>query len=759
MAEYETAIVRLRSGGDQGRTVGLGALVGPMHVVTSAHVVNAALGRDLRQQEQPREADRVLVDFPLMTGAPVRSAKVVAWLPPPQTGVAADSGGDVAGLVFTEQAPRGAEPARLVTAEPEPGAKLRVFGYPQSPPRASGAWVELDLKGRVGGQMIQVESRGDQTVRVTPGYSGSPVWDRNGDVVGLLALASSSDGPERDAYLLPSVLVIDAWKEPFNYRPMSEKRPSAQRGERDQVEWLSDAPSDEDLLRRWPLARALATRLRRFCHDEPGTSFLVHIDGSWGMGKSTLLNLLRQELEQEQEQEQESQWLTVPFNAWRQSRVGAPWWALLAVLRHEVVRPHRVPVRVWLRLAESWARFRRASPPFVFAFFVLLLVAAAVFALLRPHKFTFAASVGLVQGTVALLAALGTLWAGALVAGRFLLWDSARGAKLFEQSNANPMQDIAEHFSWLAAKAKRPVVFFIDDLDRCADSYVIDLLDTVQTLVRDVVKDPAGGAKRTPASVSFVVAADGSWIRQSYEIKYTQFTQAVATPGRSLGYLFLDKLFQLRVPVPTIDPIKQQEYLRDILRGQEAPASTTASDTEEQAVRESLCRSSSEAEVVETLRNASPLVRGRVAPAAVEKLTTKAVAATTEHHLQRFANLLEANPRAMKRFVNDYSILRAVRTLESNPVSMDPLALWAIIETRWPGLADYLRARPETTVALAQGRGARSETVPADLRSLFDDPSVYELVNFEYGGPLTPELVSECCGAAPEKTDHEGAKA
>ncbi len=68
-------------------------------------------------------------------------------------------GGDVAGLVLTEEAPDGAAPARFAAATPEPGTRLRVFGYPGSPARENGMWVDVDLKGEVGGQLIQVESR------------------------------------------------------------------------------------------------------------------------------------------------------------------------------------------------------------------------------------------------------------------------------------------------------------------------------------------------------------------------------------------------------------------------------------------------------------------------------------------------------------------------------------------------------------------------------------------------------------------------
>ena len=104
----------------------------------------------------------------------------------------------------------------------------------------------------------------------------------------------------------------------------------------------------------------------------------------------------------------------------------------------------------------------------------------------------------------------------------------------------------------------------------------------------------------------------------------------------------------------------------------------------------------------------------------------------------------------MKRFVNDYSMLRAVRTLEGNPVSTDPLALWAIIETRWPALADYLRAWPES-IGLLGNSDSHLQDVPADLRGLFNDANVRRLANFEHGGPLTPELIRACCGAGPEE--------
>jgi hypothetical protein len=310
------------------------------------------------------------------------------------------------------------------------------------------------------------------------------------------------------------------------------------------------------------------------------------------------------------------------------------------------------------------------------------------------------------------------------------------------------MRDVADHFGWLVGRARHPVVFFIDNLDRCTEGYVVDLLDTIQTLVRDAGPPPLGRRRlrrqsKPSSTACFIIAADGCWLRKSYEVTYDKFAASVAEPGRPLGYLFLDKLFQLRVPVPSMDMHKHREYLSELL-GVHAQEKSDAECDE--VVREGLRRSSTEAEIVETLQRASPDLRDQMAATAVERLTDSDVAAATEHSLERFGPLLAANPRSMKRFVNEYSILRAVRLLEGNPVASEPLALWAILQTRWPSLADYLRGKPEA-IRLLRKAGDQLDAVPSDLRALFEDPHVLRVTEFAHGGPLTEELIRACCGA------------
>ncbi|MFF9116632.1 hypothetical protein ACF09Y_13695 [Streptomyces massasporeus] len=73
-AQREGFIVKIRSR-TQETPVGVGFVVGSRHIVTCAHVVNAALGVDKRRQERPSHDARIQIEFALLgdgEGAPLR---------------------------------------------------------------------------------------------------------------------------------------------------------------------------------------------------------------------------------------------------------------------------------------------------------------------------------------------------------------------------------------------------------------------------------------------------------------------------------------------------------------------------------------------------------------------------------------------------------------------------------------------------------------------------------------------------------------
>ncbi len=205
----------LRSG--SAAPAGVGFVVDERHIITCAHVVNTALGRDQRAQSKPGPSARIGVDFPLLgddAGAPSRNCKVEAWAPPPERGV---SGGDVAGLVLVgEGLPKGAGSARLSGQASRRDPVVEVFGYPDDPPRQDhGAWSAVHLRGAVGGGLIQLDADSESAIRAQPGYSGSPIvarGDAGDEVPGMLAVTSRSEGGQ-DAYAIPVARLADAWPE------------------------------------------------------------------------------------------------------------------------------------------------------------------------------------------------------------------------------------------------------------------------------------------------------------------------------------------------------------------------------------------------------------------------------------------------------------------------------------------------------------------------------------------------------------------
>jgi hypothetical protein len=611
----------------------------------------------------------------------------------------------------------GADDGTLVLRDPTSGREVLDLGH--LPPI-------LALAGKpVGGLAVLASGHRDGTLRVwlegsRDPFSGEP---RLGEVRAI----ALSDAADRVG---PVVLVGDddgrvrTWHERAPEPAPVPGRPP------DKVDWLADAPGDADLLQRKPLASALGHRLVRIS-EQDRSAFLVHLDGAWGTGKSTLLRFLRAELER-------AGWLVVDFDAWRQSRIGPPWWALLVALRDAIASGLSRRRRTSLRLAESWTRIRRGGAPYLFAVAVLLAIVIGLLVLLGKPSWT---SVGdTAKSLSAVVAAIGTLWAGGKLASRFLLWESARGAVMYEQTQAKPMESLADHFAWLLARAGRPVMFFVDDLDRCPAEYVVELLEAVQTLIRGA-SDRVG---TLPPGPYFVVAADGSWLRTSYEKHYAEFQGAVAEPGRPLGYLFLDKLFQLTVTVPRVASPEKARYLRGLLR---TSADGAAAPGDVARVREQIRGSRTDEEVISALQTASPAAQRALAPEAVERLSAPAVEEATEHALQAFADLLDPNPRAMKRFVNAYGIARVVLTLESTLVSSDTLALWTILRSRWPMLAEQLAREPELVASIASPDGQPTD-LGFGLQRPRDAAEVRRVITFPRGGPLTPELVRACAGGS-----------
>jgi KAP family P-loop domain len=510
---------------------------------------------------------------------------------------------------------------------------------------------------------------------------------------------------------------------------------------REHVRWLADEPVglDDDQLGRVGVARALDKQLLELVQNYPGRSFLVQIDGPWGAGKSTLLRFLREIVERRKA----DPWLVIQYDAWRQSRAGPPWLTLLSSVRTAV----RADQRSWVNRVRFWLleRARLLSAwQLVAMLLVLVAAAAAIVALLLSGNGLALGRAGdfirLLGGLVTVVA---TGWLFSASVGRFIALDSRRAARTFIENRADPMEDLAHHFDWMLRQVAKPILLLIDDLDRCPENFVVDLLDATQKLMRDRDIRPSRRHKESPASnLLVIVASDGRWIRRSYDAAYASVASAVREPGATIGSLFLEKLFQLTVPVPRLSDDLKTEYLSGLL------ATTSADGRPPESSLSQRLRKIPRGEVLPVLATASPLERVRASDVAIERLVVESGAREeTKHALESYAYLLDPTPRAMKRFIMSYSMLRAVRTAEGSVVPLRLLALWTILQNRWPLLADHLQEHPEDVKLFQERPEQFDSSMPEEIAPLFTNPpnSLREVMNHP-DGPLTTQAIRECCG-------------
>jgi hypothetical protein len=292
------------------------------------------------------------------------------------------------------------------------------------------------------------------------------------------------------------------------------------------------------------------------------------------------------------------------------------------------------------------------------------------------------------------------------------------------------MARVARHFQGILERIDRPVVIFIDDLDRCRSEFVVHLLEGIQTLFND-------------PRVIYVIAADRRWLHTCFEKVYEHFVGTVNEPGRRLGSLFLEKAFELSVSVPRISPELRASYWSFLVQGGGSDARERLEQAEREA-REEFSGAETNDGVFARLRHEpdDPIQRQARRQAAVERLATARLEESTAFFLQPFEPLLEPNPRAMKRLVNAYAVHRDLAILSGLDVLKDierrkQLALWTILCLRWPMLEEYVLGRV----------AGRAEEPAPEVRALLGSDEVRHVLNGDgVGATLDLESIGMLAG-------------
>lgn len=331
-------------------------------------------------------------------------------------------------------------------------------------------------------------------------------------------------------------------------------------------------PGEADRLGFAPFVRGLSAYLRNAATQPPLT---LAITGDWGAGKSSLMNLLRADLD-------ERGLRTVWFNAWHHQQEAQILVPLLAAIQEEApprVFSRQMELAVWFRL-RLLARRLLAQWPLAVAATVVLAVAAGALSVIGPispgqiaqwwkadEKDTLESLLGLAGGG----SLIGTVGGLLLFGWRALKAFGVEPASLLatQSGTSRPAdrgaqsvfrREFAEQFEQVTA-ALRPyrLVIFIDDLDRCEPAKVFQILEAINYLVssgecimvlgmsEERVRDAVAlGFRDLPADFgeswkagqeSGELSAAAKWERQ-----------------RTVARQYLEKLIQVQVRVPRLRP-------------------------------------------------------------------------------------------------------------------------------------------------------------------------------------------------------------
>jgi hypothetical protein len=454
-------------------------------------------------------------------------------------------------------------------------------------------------------------------------------------------------------------------------------------------------------------------------------------EGAWKIGNISVSYLLRKKPQEQSGKigvyTGQPKWLVVEFNAWRNQHVDPPWWSLLDT----VFRNTKGALSRYDLLQEYWWRLSSGRVLYIFSAVVLMWVVVLAFGWVRQNitpslgSGTLISQVATTADDVGkIIAFVGTIWGGILAINRSLLLGSAKAAATYNQRVQDPMNEIKERFNTLIKRlGLRRVAIFIDDLDRCQSSYVIELLEGIQTLFRE-------------APVVYVVAADRRWLNACYENEYDKFAAQINEPGTSLGTLFLEKAFRFSTPMPGIPEELREQYWRYLLQLKSEEKDLDWENARKKA-QETVSQASQEEdlnEMVATSNDRSFVEQQALREEAAVRLAAPEIIERLEHTLKPYSELLEPNPRAMKRLVNAYSANRALATLSRINVERHQLALWTILWGRWPRLASFLEQDPKMVANIGQ---ENPPDVEEELKALFDDEDVVHVVQ---GGSLNGNL-------------------
>lgn len=466
---------------------------------------------------------------------------------------------------------------------------------------------------------------------------------------------------------------------------------------KDKIPFHLDQVVDEDRLGREPVAKAFVDLIRNDIFTEKlKHSFIVHLQGEWGAGKSSFLNFIKKNLNTKGEE-----WIIIDYNAWQNQHIKPPWWTLIDQIYRQSKTQLKFLASIQLRRKEFSRRIWRytgwekivAFVIFALCIGIILFFSEDILDMFRNSsqvadptkdsiKKSFTTNISdFIKLVLTLFSVVGVIYSFAKFVTVPFFINSSRDAESFMKKASDPMNKVKKHFSDLvdninSKKQKRQLAIFIDDIDRCDKEFIVNLLEGIQTLFKE---------KR----ILYIIAGDKNWMTTSFGCVYKDFTSEKIDKTQ-LGEFFLEKVFQLSFRMPNVSNEGKQDFWNHILnidgiKNGKIDSYDKLTDEEKSEIKTILSTSKSDItnpDFMESIEDQFNLTGDTVSNIVIEEKNKDSE--EIKHLLKNFHKIIDTNPRAIIRLANNYTMTRSILISERKKVSEQKIFRWLVIEDLCP---------------------------------------------------------------------------
>lgn len=294
---------------------------------------------------------------------------------------------------------------------------------------------------------------------------------------------------------------------------------------------------------------------------------MLGVFGSWGRGKTFFVDCVKDEFDSnrlKQQEDKKEKYINVTFNAWKYQETETIWAYLYEIIldtyHADGVKQNASGFKrkFIARKRTFFLNFKRKGYSRFFGIFLgfiaSLVIAYVVSSSLKQEVANY------------LISAVGVI---GLIQAFFLYRKYYQGIKevLNDYSSRNSYRsilglqaEIQEELillikHWLKEKDDRRILLFVDDLDRCNEEKIIQIIDALRVMLDDeyLVK-----------KLIIIVAVDELLLERAIQLKYQDFK--VEKEKKNLVQEYMDKLFIAGIKFPSLNKEEQAIILENYAR-------------------------------------------------------------------------------------------------------------------------------------------------------------------------------------------------